>query len=331
MKKISLFLILIFLIGVLIFGVFSWNAIYSPINTGSNAEEVFIIEKGDGAREIAYSLEKEGFIRSRHLFRVYTFFKGISGRLQAGEYLLFPAMTVPEIAEKFVSGIVVGVKVTIPEGFTINQIEERLNKELKLKISNFTVNNFKQDFEFLAAAPNNASLEGFLFPDTYQFSYKVGADEVLRKMLDNFGKKLNSEIREEIAIQNKSIFEMVTMASLIEKEVKTIEDKKLVSGVLWKRLNYSIPLQVDATIIYITGKKTTKVSKTDTKIDSPYNTYKYLGLPLGPISNPGLESILASVYPESSPYLYYLSTPEGETIFSKTLEEHNIAKAKYLR
>jgi len=100
---------------------------------------------------------------------------------------------------------------------------------------------------------------------------------------------------------------------------------------LWKRLENNIPLQVDATITYITGKKTTKISIEETQIDSPYNTYKYLGLPIGPICNPGLESILAAMYPKSSEYWYYLSTPEGETIFSKTLEEHNIAKAKYLK
>jgi len=100
---------------------------------------------------------------------------------------------------------------------------------------------------------------------------------------------------------------------------------------LWKRRNHNIPLQVDATITYITGKKTTKVSIEETKIDSLYNTYKYLGLPLGPICNPGLESIKAAVNPEDSDYWYYLSTPEGETIFGKTLEEHNIAKAQYLK
>jgi len=105
----------------------------------------------------------------------------------------------------------------------------------------------------------------------------------------------------------------------------------LVSGILWERLKNKIPLQVDATITYITGKNDIKVSVEETKIDSPYNTYKYLGLPKGPICNPGLESILAAIYPKKSEYWYYLSTPEGETIFSKTLEEHNIAKAKYLK
>lgn len=121
------------------------------------------------------------------------------------------------------------------------------------------------------------------------------------------------------------------MASLVEKEVKTLEDKKLVSGVLWKRLENGMPLQVDATISYITGKKNAKILIADTQIDSPYNTYKYRGLPLGPISNPGLDSIVAALYPQESSYWYYLSTPEGQTIFSRTLDEHNQARAKYLK
>ena len=162
-------------------------------------------------------------------------------------------------------------------------------------------------------------------------------------MLDNFDKKLTQDLRKEISRQSKTIFEIVTMASMLEKEVKDFEAKKLVSGILWKRLENGISLQVDATITYLAGKKTThpegvasrpygaRISIEDLQIDSPYNTYKYKGLPLGPISNPGLESILAAIYPKESDFWYYLSTPDGKTIFSKTLQEHNLAKAKYLR
>ena len=123
----------------------------------------------------------------------------------------------------------------------------------------------------------------------------------------------------------------MTIASLLEKEVQTLQDKKMVAGVLLNRLQVGMPLQVDATINYITKKQTTCISKEDTQIDSPYNTYRYAGLPLGPICNPGIESIKAAIYPDINSHWYYLSTSEGETIFSKTLEEHNIAKAKYLK
>jgi len=190
---------------------------------------------------------------------------------------------------------------------------------------------FSEEFDFLRDKPKNVSLEGYLFPDTYEINTGAQIEEIVKTMLSNFDKKLTSNLRKEIKKQEKTIFEIITMASLLEKEVKSKEEKEIVSGILWKRLKNRIPLQVDATIIYITGKKTTKVSKDDTEIDSPYNTYKYLGLPKGPICNPGLESILATVYPKNSDFWYYLSTSDGETIFSKTLEEHNIAKAKYLK
>jgi len=190
---------------------------------------------------------------------------------------------------------------------------------------------FSLDYYFLEDKPENVNLEGYLFPDTHQVGIGESIEEIVRRLLDNFDRKLVPDLREEIQNQNKTIFEIITMASLLEKEVRTLEEKKLVSGILWKRLENNMPLQVDATITYITGKKTTKISKEDTEIDSPYNTYKYLGLPLGPISNPGLESILAALYPEESEYWYYLSLPSGETIFSKTLEEHNLAKAQYLK
>jgi len=151
------------------------------------------------------------------------------------------------------------------------------------------------------------------------------------KMLANFDEKITPDLRKEITKQKKTIFEIITMASLIEKEVAMDEDRAIVSGILWKRIKLGIPLQVDATITYITGKNNTKISLNDTKINSPYNTYKYRGLPPGPIANPGIAAIRAAIFPKSSPYLFYLSAPDGRTIFSKTLEEHNTAKTRYLR
>jgi UPF0755 protein len=147
-------------------------------------------------------------------------------------------------------------------------------------------------------------------------------------MLKNFDQKLTPALMAEIKAQKKSIFSIVTMASLLEKEVKTQEDKKIVSGILWKRIAIGMPLQLDATINYITNKGDASVTIKDTKINSPYNTYKYYGLPKGPISNPGLDSISAAIYPTKTNYLYYLT--DGKTIFSETLEQH-IEAAKYLK
>jgi UPF0755 protein len=216
-------------------------------------------------------------------------------------------MNVKEIAKIITSGKIKTVKITIPEGYTIKDIEEKLNIKIE-----------------------NKALEGYLFPDTYYLPFGFLAEDLIKVMRENFENKI-APYKKDIEARGKTIHQILTLASLLEKEVKTKEDKELVAGILWKRLKFGMPLQVDATITYLTGKKTTKIGKEDLEIDSPYNTYKYKGLPPGPICNPGLESILAAIYPEESDYWYYLSTPEGKTIFSKTLKEHNVAKAQYLQ
>jgi len=189
---------------------------------------------------------------------------------------------------------VIKVKLTIPEGFSAEQIKERL-----------------------AGFPNIAEAElalldekeGYLFPDTYYFSYNVTLDEALKAIEENFEKKITQELKTEIEKQGKTLEQIIIMASLLEKEVKTKEEKELAAGVLWKRLKVGMALQVDAEMW----------------------TYQNRGLPPRPICNPGLESIIASVYPRESGFWYYLSTPEGETVFSETLEDHNAAKYEYLK
>jgi len=320
-------IIVFFIIGFLI-----WN-IFLAKNFSAQKELVFNIEKGQGSREIALNLEKQGLIQLAPIFRFYVTTVGVSGKLQAGSYLLSAKMNIPQIVEKFVSGEVIKIELVVPEGYGIIDIEKNLNSFNmdNPDISSIKAKDFKSEFVFLKSAPDQISLEGFLFPDTYEFSYQVSREEIIKKMLANFDKKLTPDLRQEIGKQKKTVFQIITMASLIEKEAKTKEDKEIVSGILWKRLKNKIPLQVDATINYITRKQTIKVSLEETKIDSPYNTYIYAGLPYGPICNPGMESIKAAIYPKNSAYWYYLSDLEGKIIFSKTLEEHNIAKYKYLK
>ena len=306
------FLIIFFIILLGIF--FIWQGMCLPKDSAFTENKLFSIEKGRDLFKIAENLEKEGLIKNKFLFDFYVITRGMSRKLQAGDYLFSPSMSITEIVKKIISGEVARREVTIPEGFTIKQIEERLNLKLP-----------------------ETDLEGFLFPDTYQFSYGVSAEEVVRKMLDNFDKKLTPDLGKEIAAQGKTIFEIVTMASLLEKEVKTKEEKEIASGIFWKRIKGGRTLDSCATIAYILGggnwtfEEMRKEIAKGKEIDSPYNTYKYLGLPAGPICNPGLESIKAAVYPKNSEYWYYLSLPDGETIFSRTLEEHNIAQVKYLK
>ncbi len=276
--------IVFIIILALIIGFMGWQ-IYLPRNSSLKEELIFNIEKGEGSRDIAINLEKEGLIRLSPIFRIYVLTVGVSDKLQAGKYELSPSMSIYQMTKKFASGDIAKKIVTIPEGFTVKQIEEKLNITI------------------------DSALEGFLFPDTYQFSYDATAEEIIKAMQDNFEKKLTENLRKEIARQKKTISEIITMASLIEKEVKTRKDKDLVSGILWKRLKIGMPLQVD----------------------SEMWTYENRGLPPVPICNPGIVSIKSAVYPEDSEYWYYLSTKEGQTIFSQTLEEHNLAKARYLK
>jgi len=343
MKLVFLSILILGVILIITFG------IYFPKEPGSQIEKVFSIREGKRGKEIAENLKDEGLIKNALLFRLYVITIGKSDKLQAGDYIFSPSMTISQIAKKIISGEVIKEKITIIEGWNLRDIgfyfenkglfmAEELWELVGFPLVDYSKvtdiprpKDFSTEFDFLADRPKNLGFEGYLFPDTYEIKKGTSLEEIIRKILQNFDKKLTPELREEIKKQQKTIFEIIIIASLIEKEVKTFEDKELVSGILWKRLKNNIPLQVDATISYITGKRTIKISKEETEIDSPYNTYKYLGLSLGPVSNPGLESIIAATSPKDSDFWYYISTPEGKTIFSKTLEDHNLAKAKYLK
>lgn len=335
-------------LGILLLG-FLWVVVFFPPQESQKEEKLIRIEKGENVFSIGRHLEEEGIIDRGWFFVAYAFVQGRHDDLKAGTYRLNPTMSIKEILQKIISGEVEVRRITIREGWNVRDIGRYLEAEGLFgeaefsefvgipatdygnRNDNIQPKDFSSQFPFLRDKSTRVGLEGYLFPDSYELPYDVALEELIEQMLHNFDKKITENLREEIKRQGKSLFEIVTMASLIEKEVRTPEDRRIVSGILWKRRNAGIPLQVDATINYITGKQTTKISNEETKIDSPYNTYRYRGLPLGPIANPGLDSIFAAIFPQESSYWFYLSTPEGKTIFSRTLEEHNIAKRKYLR
>ena len=332
--------------GLLTFS-FLINEIYFSYTTFINSKSVEV-KLGMGSREIAGLLKREEVIRYKWPFLLYVVLKGAASDLKPGNYV-FNSMSVTEIVGELIKGGTNEKVITIPEGWNVRDIaiyfenlgmfqQEETTELVGLpgvdygKAKNIpTPKDFSSRFDFLKDRSRRVGLEGYLFPDTYPIYQDARLEEIIIKMLENFAKKVTPEMQEEIKRRGRTLFEIVTMASLIEKEVADENDRVVVSGILWKRLKLGIPLQVDATVTYLTGKKTVKVSKEDTLLDSPFNTYKYPGLPLGPISNPGLLALRAAMYPEDSPYLYYLHTPDGRTIFSKTLEEHNLAKAQYLR
>lgn len=310
--------------------------IEKSISAVAREGKVFEVLRGEGVDAIGARLVQAGFISRDFLFKYTVWKSGIGSSLKAGKYLLNSGMSPREIGRLMADGKVWRDEavVTIPEGFSLSDIDARFKASgflanIGRELADFSVRDFKKDLAFLADAPDGANLEGYLFPDTYSFEKNTSLEAAIRKLLDNFDKKLNADLRVEIIRQKKTIFEIVTMASIIEKEVRTGDDMKLVSGVLWKRIEIGMPLQADATVVYAVGRS--NLSYDDLRADSPYNTYLYKGLPKGPISNPGLRAIGAAVYPAPSDYLYYLSKPTGETVFSRTLDEHNKAKNKYLR
>lgn len=300
---------------------------------GGNVEKIFKVKNGANLTQVAVNLESEKLISNAFYFNLYVDdFKNADTELQAGQYLLNSQMNIPQIAEILIKGEVSIKKITVPEGFNLKQIAKRLAKEGIVEEEEFqeVSSLYNPNYSFLKDKPQNASLEGFLFPDTYIFYKNSSTEEVIDKFLDNFDTKLNQELRDEIKKQNKTIFDIITLASIVEKEVSTNEDQKIVAGIFYTRLKNGIPLQSDATVNYITGKSKRQPSLEDTKIDSPYNTYKNKGLPIGPICNPGISAIKAVIYPKQTDFLYFLSPEQGPTIFSKTAEEHQANKKKYL-
>lgn len=337
-EKIARFLKLSIFAGILLIfsGIFFYiyYQIFIPIGNNPN-EKRFTVNKGDGLNVIAKNLKDGGFIRNSLFFRLFVIQAGDSGNLQAGDYLLYDSMNVPQIAKKIAVGDAIPREkiITFPEGLRIEKMDEKLKEAgLLFSLSGLKAKDFKEKYGFLKYSSDGASLEGFLFPDTYKLYPEASAKDLAEKMLDNFDKKFTADLESEADKQGKSLYEIITMASVIEKEVKNPEDRRIVSGIFWKRIRSGMPLESCATIAYVLNDDKWRYSVQETKTPSLYNTYINRGLPPGPICSPGIESIKAAIYPEESPYLFFLTDPEtGKTVFSKTLQEHNINKAKYLK
>ncbi len=326
----------------------------------SQEQSRFAIPPGAGSRAIGQLLKSQGIVRSKWVFVTYAAMTGEADRLKPGIYEVGAYASIPGLVQTIVRG---GLDpnerfITIPEGWDQRQIgayfereglfpAEQWWAEAGLPAHDYRADrppaptvtsgpaggppdNFRGEFPSLADRPRFVGLEGYLYPDTYRVFRDARPADIIRAMLLNFEEKLDPELRREILRQNKTIFEIVTMASLLEQESPKREDRRIIAGILWKRLATGMPLQVDASVNYATGKRHTPSAR-DLAVDSPYNTYRSPGLPLGPIANPGVEAISAALWPEPSDYLYYLTAPDGKTIFSRTLPEHAAAKNRYLR
>ncbi|MDD5760839.1 MAG: endolytic transglycosylase MltG, partial [Candidatus Pacebacteria bacterium] len=316
-----------------------------PINCEGSC--AFTIAKGENLKIVADRLESEGYISSSVLFQMYFKIKGQERNIKAGDYQFSPPLTIKTIYEAITNGkSAQNNNFLITEGETLLEIEENLKaKNLIDKFSSlkkwqlkdffdlFGVNEFQIiSFSVFSKLPEDAPLEGFLFPDSYHLPKGMEEKEILSIFINNFVSKISGNLIWEIENnlflkvngEKRTFYEVLTMASLLEKEVLEKEDKQIVSDILWRRLDNNFPLQVDATICYAQFEsfKKCSLSRDLFKIDSPYNTYLYKGLPPTPINNPGLESIQAALTPKANNYWYYLTDwKTGNTIFSETYED----------
>lgn len=326
-------LVLLVLATLIIFGIFRlvWGT-----STVQHSGELTIAE-GNPAIFIWHQLADQQFTSRTIPWRYHAWRLEAESNLKAGTYQLIQGERVSDVIKRFVSGDTTPNELTItyPEGFTLIQIATRTAAKgigtQQTFIQAAKPSLFADKYTFLSELPPDRDLEGYLFPDTYRVFADDTPTDVIRRMLANFNEKFSAELFQEAHAMGRTFDQIIIMASIIEREVQKDKDMALVSGVLWQRFDDDAGLAADATIRYILNEWEKPLTQQDLEIDSPYNTRRYRGLPPGPISNPGLRAIIAAVRPEKSDYYYYLSTLNGDTIFSRTLEEHNINKAKYLR
>ncbi len=304
----------------------------SALNGDAGAGIRFRIAKGESFKDIGAHLSQESLIKSISVFKMYAIVTGRAQKFQPGVYTLSRAMSVPEIVTLLTRGGRDEVAVTIPEGSTLQDVDAVLTEKGVLQkdaLVSYPINKLKDLYPFLEQVN---SLEGFLFPDTYRFHIDSSPEMVTRTFLDNFEEKawpLLSDVG--------TWYDYLILASFLEREVPSFEDRKIVAGILLRRLQLGMPFQVDATISYAKCSGAIKecenavITQGDLDIISPYNTYRRLGWTPTPIANPGELAIKAALNPTASSYLFYLSAREtGKTIYARTFEEHRINRLKYL-
>lgn len=322
---------LLFLVVGIIF--WAYSSYTQPFRKGNDIVRVEISE-GEDIVSIANNLEEKELIGSQWVFLFGVWLDGLGGTFQAGTYDLSHSLSPADIAMVFSQGEARSrdIWVTFPEGWTAKKMAERLSEKGFdgkgfLDIVQNPSDEIVSIFSFLQDRKKENSLEGYLFPDTYSFFPSATPQEIVEKMLQNFDRRVSESMRTEVG--NRKLSDVIIMASIIENEVRILQDRKLVSGIFWKRIDEGIRLQSDATLAYALGTNKIQHSIEETQMDSPYNTYRYAGLPPGPISNPSIESIQAALHPITSEYYYFVSNPDtGETLYGKTFEEHQINKQK---
>lgn len=311
------------------------NEVDKPVNEADTGLVSVMIPSGTGTGGIAGILEKNGLIKNSIVFKFQSRTKGYDGKYKAGEYSLSPSMSMTEIMQNLVSGNVNTMRFTIPEGYTIKQTKDKLAAEgmVNADIFDQEVRSGQFDYKFLAGAPAGENrLEGYLYPNTYDVYTTSKEHDIIDRMLAQFSKVFKDEYYDRAKEMGLSINEIITVASMIERETMVDSERTKVASVIYNRLDKGQKLQIDATVQYALGEQKKRLYYKDLKIDSPYNTYVIKGLPPGPICSPGEKSIYAALYPEKTDYYFYVLKPElnGEHNFAKTDTEFEKYKRQYI-
>jgi len=287
------------------------------------------VPPGFGIGQIAQELRNAGVVRSASLLKYYAAAHGIAAKVDAAQYD-FPAhVTIARVVDLLASGGKPPVTwVTIPEGYTAREIAHRLDAAQIVSAAAFE--DVAQHTSMLLGGSLTRGLEGYLYPDTYQVRRGSSAQDVAMLMTDQFRRKLPKDYERKARHLGLTVPQVITLASLIEREAKVNSERRLMAGVYYNRLKRGMPLEVDATIEYALPEHKTVLHYSDLDIDSPYNTYTHTGLPPTPIANPGSKSIAAAFDPQHTDYLYYVYAGNGRHHFSKTLDEQNAAVRRYL-
>ncbi len=305
--------------------------------TDPAAEEMVItIQDGATLRSVSRNLAAEGLARNAGVLEVYGRFAGLGARLQAGEYIVSGAMSPADILQKVAGGDAVfdEIEITIPEGWSLDDIEHHMEEQGLFSVAEFqtaaVMQDAYRDFSFLSHLEDNTILDGYLFPDTYRVFRDSTPISVVRRMLANFGRRVVPVVEGRIEDHRFDLHELLTLASIVQGEAADPTEMTAVAGVFMNRLRENIRLESDATVNYVLGTSKRQPTFADTEVDDPYNTYENYGLPPGPIGNPGLDAIRASLDPARHDFYFFLHPLDRPIVLSRTFAEHLENKRRYL-
>ncbi|HAO51946.1 TPA: endolytic transglycosylase MltG [Candidatus Magasanikbacteria bacterium] len=338
----------IFLILLVCLGIGAWF-VHSEIFSAEAqyADKVtFSIAKGESVSLVAEKLEEKHIIRSAWLFKKYLSFRKLDTEIREGEFLVESPITLARVVNSLANPTQAETTITILPGWDLREIAEYFEKQgiasstdflavvgksaYNYKVERKIVPVVKGDWQITKDKPSFVSYDGYLAPDTYRIFKNATITEIVQKLIDEREKQFTEQMYNDIKKSGRTVFEVLTMASVLEREVRGLEDKKIVSDLFWRRYDKNWALQADSTVHYAVGKKGDVFTTAEDRDSlSPWNTYRYPGLPLGPISTPNIDSIMAAIYPEGNDYWYFLTDSKGKVWYSTTLEEHNINRYKH--